>query len=161
MPLADLTMPSTRSVPTCRPALPGGKFFASASCACLRPISDSNGSRRAIFGSGSIFLSAETGFATVTAEFAGFFAGFAAIDFAEAGFAEPGFAEADAVVAGVATFTAGTTGATAFLAAALAGAVCARIPGAANRVIPTSKVIKGRIICSFPLNVLLPAWQHP
>src|SRR5438046_10197180 len=109
MPLADLTMPSRRSVPTCRPALPGGKFFASASCACLRPISDSNGSRRAIFGSASIFFSAETGLATATAEFAGdFFAGFAAIGFAEAGVAEPDFAEADVVDARVAPLTAGT-----------------------------------------------------
>jgi uncharacterized membrane protein len=62
----------------------------------------------------------------------------------------------------------------AFLVAALAGAfaagfpaglaagaaVCPRIPGAANSVIPMSNVIKERIVVSFLLNFSLPAWHR-
>src|SRR5271154_4935841 len=46
MPLLDLTTPSRRSVLTCKPALPGGKFLEAAAAACWRPTSDSKGSRR-------------------------------------------------------------------------------------------------------------------
>src|SRR5215472_12893627 len=44
MPFEDFTMPSSLSVLTCRPALPGGRFFVPAFC--WRAIRDSNGSRR-------------------------------------------------------------------------------------------------------------------
>src|SRR5713226_210903 len=53
MPLGAFTTPSRRSVLTCRPALPGGKFFPESPPALSWPISDSNGSRRATFNSDS------------------------------------------------------------------------------------------------------------
>src|ERR1043166_1005674 len=105
MPFGARTMPSSLSVPTCRPALPGGRFFANASCACCRPTKDSNGSRRAIFTSLSTGLFSETVFAAGV-EVLGFAAPvFAAADFAAAGlpadwgFAVAGFAGAAWLVA--------------------------------------------------------------
>src|SRR5262249_17606585 len=69
MPFGERTMPSKRRVPICKPALPGGRFFAIASCACWRPTSDSNGSRRAILGSLSTGLRSETVLAVGVADF--------------------------------------------------------------------------------------------
>ena len=64
----------------------------------------------------------------------------------------------DVVAAGFAAgFAADAAG---FFAVVAAGAVCARIPGVASSVIPTSNVIKGRIVCSFPLNFSPPVWQR-
>src|SRR5215467_4340916 len=84
MPFGARTMPSSRSVPTCRPALPGGRFLAKASCACCRPTRDSNGSRRAIFTSLSAGRFSETVLAAGVEDL---------------GFAEPDFAEADLAAA--------------------------------------------------------------
>src|SRR5215813_2819207 len=106
MPFGERTMPSRRSVVICKPALPGGRFFAIASCDCWRPTSDSNGSRRAILGSLCTGLRSETvlaagvpafcfagaaddlaaGFPTV-ADFAG--AGLAGADWPDAAGLEP------------------------------------------------------------------------
>src|SRR5580704_15330318 len=47
MPFEERTMPSSRSVLTCKPAFPGGRFLAPLSL--LRLTRDSNGSRRASF----------------------------------------------------------------------------------------------------------------
>src|SRR5580700_11186237 len=47
MPFDERTMPSSRSVLTCKPAFPGGRFFP-ALVSLLRFTRDSNGSRRAI-----------------------------------------------------------------------------------------------------------------
>src|SRR5258708_5432849 len=140
-------MPSRRNVPTCKPAFPGGKFLARASWACLRPINDSNGSRRASFCSLSAGFFSETVLATGAGDFAGFLAVGLAVGFA-----------ADFVGAFAAGFAAGV--ATGLLPVVAAGAVCARIPGEANSEIPTSNVIRGRIVCSFWLNFSLPVSQH-
>src|SRR5579862_2905119 len=46
MPFGDFTIPSSRRVPTCNPALPGGRFAPARAAASCRLVSDSNGSRR-------------------------------------------------------------------------------------------------------------------
>jgi hypothetical protein len=75
MPFGARTIPSSRSVLTCKPNLPGGRF--GAPLPAWRPSSDSNGSRRACFTSLSAAAGAVPGvlgFSTVlTARFAGGF----------------------------------------------------------------------------------------
>src|SRR6266404_740986 len=75
MPFGARTIPSSRSVLTCKPNLPGGRFGAPLPAWC--PSSDSNGSRRACFTSLSAAAGAVPGvlgFSTVlTARFAGGF----------------------------------------------------------------------------------------
>ena len=85
IPFGARTMPSRRSVLTCKPSLPGGRFAGDLfNC---RPSRDSKGSRRASFTSLSAAAGAEPGVArfstALTAGFAGdlaaaFAAGFAA-----------------------------------------------------------------------------------
>jgi len=59
IPFGERTMPSRRSVLTCRPSLPGGRFGPPA-LFCL-PIKDSNGSRRACLISLAAAAGAEPG----------------------------------------------------------------------------------------------------
>src|SRR5215831_12994032 len=155
-------MPSTRSVETCSPALPGGRLAAPFAAAAWRATRDSNGSRRAIFV-GSVpsfgFLSL-----AVRVGAAGFLAGFVAAVLG-AGFCAdeaPGFPAVGAggfwapAAAGLAVCVAG------FCGAGAAGFVCADNPGAiAARRNPTMMVIAGRIIRSFPLRVYQPVSSPP
>src|SRR5712671_1769880 len=172
-------MPSRRSVLTCKPSLPGGRF-AGALFNC-RPSKDSNGSRRACLTSLSAAAGAVPGvlgFSTAfTARFAGdfvfatgFAAGFAAglpagLATGVAGFAvcgtgfaagAPGLAAAGA--AGLAGCCAGLPAPCAgFALLGVEGFACARNPGVAAAIkIPSPRVITERIVRSFPLRVSQP-----
>src|SRR6266403_1312508 len=150
-------MPSRRSVLTCKPNLPGGRF--SGAFPPCRPSKDSNGSRRACLTSLSAAAGAVPGvlgFSTaLTARFAGdfvFATGFAA-----------GFAAG--LPAGLAAGAAGLAGCCAGLPAPCAGFAllgvdgfaCARNPGVAAAIkIPSPRVITERIVRSFPLRVSQP-----
>src|SRR5258708_2510883 len=180
-------MPSRRSVLTCKPNLPGGRF--SGALPPCRPSKDSNGSRRACLTSLSAAAGAVPGvlgFSTaLTArfveDFAFFVAGFAAG--LPAGLA----AGAAGLAAGAACFAAcgaglaaGAAGLAVAGAAGLAGCwaglpapcagfallgvegfACARNPGVAAAIkIPSPRVITERIVRSFPLRVSQPRQLH-
>src|SRR5882762_2737244 len=184
MPFGARTIPSSRSVLTCKPNLPGGRF--AGPLFAWRPSSDSKGSRRACFTSLSAaagVVPGVLGFSTVlAARFTGalllaapFAAGFAAGLSAglPAGLAACGAG----LVAVGATGLAGVCGA-GFVAAGLAGAccaglpvpacagfallgaagfACARNPGAAATIrIPSPRVIAERIGRSFPFTITGP-----
>src|SRR6266478_2132676 len=175
MPFGARTIPSSRSVLTCKPNLPGGRF--GAPLPAWRPSSDSNGSRRACFTSLSAAAGAVPGvlgFSTVlTARFAG---GFFAPAFAAglvacaAGLLADGIAGLAAVcgagfvAAGAAVGLAGPCcaglPAPACAGFALLGAVgfaCARNPGAAATIrIPSPRVIAERIVRSFQFTITGP-----
>src|SRR5712692_8977054 len=184
-------MPSRRSVLTCKPSLPGGRF--NGAFPPCRPSKDSNGSRRACLTSLSAAAGAVPGvlgFSTaLTARFAGdfvFAAGFVAglpagLAAGVAGFAVCG----TGLAAAAAGFAAGAPGLVAAGAAGLAGCcaglpapcagfallgvdgfACARNPGVAAAImIPSPRVITERIVRSFPLRVSQPrqlqAWLRP
>ncbi len=177
IPFGARTMPSRRSVLTCKPSLPGGRF--SGAFPPCRPSKDSNGSRRACFTSLSAAAGAVPGvlgFSTVlggrfTAAFAFFAAGLAA---GLAGALPLGFVAGPAGLAACrAGLAAGATGFAAAGAAGLAGGcaglpapcagfallgvdgfACARNPGAAAAIkIPSPRVITERIVRSFPLTI--------
>src|ERR1700676_4384318 len=177
MPLGERTMPSSRKVPTCRPALPGGRSVRVP--ACSRPTMDANGSRRAILG--SLSVSGSFGLAEAAGLGALFGAGFLALRFADgadfascvAGFGEAGAGFAWSCAAGLVTATAGgldcaaAAGALAFaatcaagfacgwdavLVVAVAGLACASKPGpAAPSKIPSASVFTEPIFPSFRL----------
>src|SRR6266403_1283614 len=182
MPFGARTIPSSRSVLTCKPNLPGGRF--GAPLPAWRPSSDSNGSRRACFTSLSAAAGAVPGvlgFSTVlTARFAGgffapaFAAGLVACAAGLLADGIPGLAAvcgAGLVAAGAAGFAAacgvglagaGAAGlpAPACAGFALLGAVgfaCARNPGAAATIrIPSPRVIAERIVRSFQFTITGP-----
>src|SRR5713101_2600003 len=168
-------MPSRRSVLTCKPNLPGGRF--SGALPPCRPSKDSNGSRRACLTSLSAAAGAVPGvlgFSTaLTArfveDFVFFVAGFAAglpagLAAGVAGFAVCGTGLA-AGAAGSAAGAVGLAGCCAGLPAPCAGFAllgvdgfaCARNPGVAAAImIPSPRVITERIVRSFPLRVSQP-----
>src|ERR1035438_775393 len=131
MPLEDLTMPSSRSVLTCKPALPGGRFLP-APASLLRLTRDSNGSRRAdLSPSGEPCASAE-GVAVST--------GFRAADLALGLAVFDGCCEG--LAAGGATF------------APPAGLACAsKLEHPATSKIPTRSVFTERIVRPFRLHL--------
>src|SRR5467141_3483803 len=169
-------MPSRRSVLTCKPNLPGGRF--SGAFPPCRPSRDSNGSRRACLTSLSAAAGAVPGvlgFSTaLTARFAGdfvFAAGLAA-GF-PAGLAAGCGTGLAVGAAGFAAGAAGLAGCCAGLPAPGAGfallgvevVACARNPGVAAAIkIPSPRVITERIVRSFPLRVSQPhrleAWRR-
>src|SRR6266403_786720 len=167
-------MPSRRSVLTCKPNLPGGRF--SGAFPPCRPSKDSNGSRRACLTSLSAAAGAVPGvlgFSTaLTARFAGdfvFAAGLAAglpagLAAGVAGFAVCG----TGLAVGAAGFAAGAAGwagccaglpapGAGFALLGVEGVACARNPGVAAAIkIPSPRVITERIVRSFPLRVSQP-----
>src|SRR6266403_287488 len=166
MPFGARTIPSSRSVLTCKPNLPGGRF--GAPLPAWRPSSDSNGSRRACFTSLSAAAGAVPGvlgFSTVlTARFAG---GFFAPAFAAGLVACAAGLLADgipglAAVCGAGLVAPGAAGlpAPACAGFALLGAVGfarARNPGAAATIrIPSPRVIAERIVRSFQFTITGP-----
>src|SRR6267154_532826 len=175
IPFGARTMPSRRSVLTCKPNLPGGRF--SGALPPCRPSKDSNGSRRACFTSLSAAAGAVPGvlgFSTaLPARFAGdfvFTADFAAGLPAGLATGAAGLAVFGAVLAaGAAVLAAagavGLVGCCAGLPAPCAGFAllgvdgfaCARNPGVAAAIkIPSPRVITERIVRSFPLRVSQP-----
>src|SRR3984893_17752101 len=151
MPLGARTIPSRRSVLTCRPALPGGRFLAASAWDSCRPTRDSNGSRRACRTSLSAGAAAPGADAFLTAGLAGalaavFLAGLAGglaagrgRGFVAAGAGVPWPDSADFTLLGV------------------EGLTCASMPGAAAAImIPSPRVIAERIVRSFPLSVYQP-----
>src|SRR5712664_667930 len=166
-------MPSRRSVLTCKPSLPGGRF-AGALFNC-RPSKDSNGSRRACLTSLSAAAGAVPGVAgfstALTAGFpgdlpvalaagfaAGFTAGFAAAGW-PAGLAAIGAGLVAADAGGLAACCAGLplSPSADFTLLGVDGFTCARKPGAAAAIqIPSPRVIAERIVRSFPLRVSQP-----
>src|SRR5258708_33762563 len=178
-------MPSRRSVLTCKPSLPGGRF-----CGVLfncRPSSDSKGSLRACFISLSAAAGADPGLAgfstALTARFAGelaaaFAAGFAAgfpaglpaglaacacgaglVAAGGAGVAACGAGLVAAGGAGLAACCAGLPACPSadFTLLGVDGFTCARNPGVAAAIkIPSPRVIAERIVRSFPLSVSQP-----
>src|SRR5258708_886894 len=178
-------MPSRRSVLTCKPSLPGGRF-AGALFNC-RPSKDSKGSLRACLTSLSAAAGAEPGVAglstALTAGFAGdlpvafaaafaagFTAGCAAADLlaglptvlaaaGAAGLAVCGIGLVAAGVAGLAACCAGLPAPPSadFTLLGVDGLTCARRPGVAAAIkIPSPRVIAERIVRSFPLRVSQP-----
>src|SRR5229473_3485250 len=155
-------MPSRRSVLTCKPNLPGGRF--SGALPPCRPSKDSNGSRRACLTSLSAAAGAVPGvlgFSTAltarfVVDFVFFVAGFAAG--LPAGFdaGAPGLAAAGA--AGLAGCCAGLPAPCAgFALLGVDGFACARNPGVAAAImIPSPRVITERIVRSSPLRVSQP-----
>src|SRR6266478_4930943 len=167
MPLGALTIPSRRSVLTCRPNLPGGRF----NCVLLfRPINDSKGSLRACLTSLSAaagLLPGVLGFSTaLIADFAGALPAFFLAVFPAgfpAGLAVCAVGLGAAGDAGLAACCAGTPAPSAdFTLLGRTEHTCARKPGAAAIHIPSPRVIAERIVRSFPLRVSqprrLPAW---
>src|SRR6266478_2407380 len=182
MPFGARTIPSSRSVLTCKPNLPGGRF--GAPLPAWRPSSDSNGSRRACFTSLSAAAGAVPGvlgFSTVlTARFAGgffapaFAAGLVACAAGLLADGIPGLAAACGVglvgagaaglaaVCGAGFVAPGAAGlpAPACAGFALLGAVGfarARNPGAAATIrIPSPRVIAERIVRSFQFTITGP-----
>src|SRR5882762_3547109 len=133
MPFGDRTIPSSLKVPTCNPALPGGRFFCILAAACWRLTNDSKGSRRAPLETASSPFTGACAAAGATAFFA--------------------------LVLTVAVLP--VTFAADFAAAAGAGLVCASNPGAvAASNIPIARVFTERIVRSFPLSVFQPLPQQ-
>jgi len=183
--LGARTIPSSRSVPTCKPALPGGRFAPARAAASCRLVSDSNGSRREIFASeGSavlagaeldVFLTAGflTGFATAGAAF-GAAAGLAVAAGAGAfgagtfgaGVCADGFAAGfGAAAGGVAGFAAGAAPCAAGFVTVFGGAAgadwaCTLLPAVASKI-PVITVMARRMARSSLLTVFSPADQHP
>ena len=181
-------MPSRRRVPTCKPALPGGRFAPARAAASCRLVSDSNGSRRETLASdGSAVPAGDvlaafltigffTGFGAAVAAFgaaaglAGAFgaaacaAGFAAGCLAATGGA--GFAAGLAAGGGAcaAGFAAGAGACAAGFAAVFGGAAgadwaCALLPAVASKI-PVITVIARRMARSSLLTVFSPAEPH-
>src|ERR1700674_1244613 len=167
MPLGDRTTPSRRSVLTCKPAFPGGRF--ALAWLCWRFTRDTKVSRRACLTSlsaGAVLPEAGL-FATFFA--AGLAATLAAALAAGLAFAGAGFAAAADVgftATGVVGFAVEVPACGAGLAVAagagfapagVAGFACARKPGAAAAIkIPSPRVIAERIVLSFPLSASQP-----
>jgi hypothetical protein len=181
--LGARTIPSSRRVPTCRPALPGGRFAPALAAASCRLVSDSNGSRRETFASDGSGAPAVLAGAVLAAFFTPvFFAGLAAAvatleavaalagaagaGVFGAGACAAGFAAAFGDAAGgVAGLAAGGVACAAGFAAAFGGAAgadwaCKLLPAVASRI-PVITVMARRMARSSLLTVFSPADPHP
>src|SRR6266404_1452864 len=150
MPFGARTIPSSRSVLTCKPNLPGGRF--GAPLPAWRPSSDSNGSRRACFTSLSAAAGAVPGvlgFSTVlTARFAG-------------GFFAPAFA-AGLVACAAGLLADGIPGLAAVCGAGLVAAGAAGFAAACGVGLVGAGAAGLAAVCGAGFVALaLPAWPRP
>src|ERR1700722_17568133 len=148
MPTEERTMPSSRSVLTCKPALPGGRFLP-AFWSFWRLTSDSNGSRREPLSPPSPVLGAAEADASVEP---------AAAALAPAGAAVLALADLDFEALGLGATCGGGS-----VCTPLARLVCAINPGAAASKIPTIILFTERMFLLIPFTASLPsrAWQLP